>query len=205
MLVICFIGGHNYLFQINGVSKDELDIENLNKIVKTPFTTGCLHIGIHKVSQELIGTFGGQGQFQIIIVDPQSKRFGEVLLKKIMPLKKTPTFGKSTFFDDKIELISNIIFDESCGIIVTFFRGFFKLYEPINFKQIWHHETMDPTKKEVQFMTIVAAGFSKKFSYLAIGGVEGRIMMYDIVSQTMIADNNKIHTGEIIKIYFYDN
>ena len=193
------------MFQINGLSKDELDIENLNKIVKTPFTAGCLHVGIHRVSQELIGTFGGEGQFQIIIVDPQSKRFGEVLLKKVMPLKKTPTFGKSTFFDDKIELISNIIFDETCGIIVTFVRGFFKLYEPINFKQIWHHETVDPVHKEDQFMTIVAAGFSKKFSYLAIGGVEGRIIMYDIVSQMMIADNNKIHTGEIIKIYFYDN
>ena len=53
-------------------------------------------------------------------------------------------------------------------------------------------------------MTIVAANFNKKFSFMAIEGVEGRIIMYDIVSQMIIANNNKIHTGEIIKIYFKD-
>ena len=44
---------------------------------------------------------------------------------------------------DKADLISSVIFSEVFGIIMTFFSGQFKMFEPIKFKQTWHQETAD--------------------------------------------------------------
>lgn len=35
------------------------------------------------------------------------------------------------------------MFDEKHGILVSFFPGYFKMFEPINFKQVWSQSTED--------------------------------------------------------------
>ena len=39
--------------------------------------------------------------------------------------------------------MSNLIFDPSIGIVITYFYANFKMFDPMTFKQIWAYEEMD--------------------------------------------------------------
>ena len=38
---------------------------------------------------------------------------------------------------DKTNLITSIAFDDNLGILISFFTGYFKMFDPIEFKMIW--------------------------------------------------------------------
>ena len=98
------------------------------------------------------------------------------------------------------------MFDENVGAIVINYNGNFRMYEPIAFKEIWYHEEMN-MKDDAQrdkIITFVTAGFSKRFGFLVIGGIEGRLIMYDLASKTRIGLNQDVHHSEIMSIFFND-
>ena len=69
-------------------------------------------------------------------------------------------------------MISAVIFNETFGIIVTFYAGYFKMFEPIDFRLSWHHE--DAVSEEAgEPMSISSADISSKLGRLVIGGVVG--------------------------------
>lgn len=44
---------------------------------------------------------------------------------------------------DKTNLITSIAFDDNLGILISFFTGYFKMFDPIEFKMIWQQSTDD--------------------------------------------------------------
>jgi hypothetical protein len=104
---------------------------------------------------------------------------------------------------DRFDLISKVIFDENFGIIISFYAGYFKVFEPIDFREIWHHQ--DTVTEDLKNpMSISAAAISPQLGRLVIGGVFGQIKAYDIISRAQMMENNDVHLDEILQIYFYD-
>ena len=90
-----------------------------------------------------------------------------------------------------------MIFDEKFGIIICFYAGYFKMYEPINFKETWHHQ--DTITEEMSNpMSISAAAISSELGRLVIGGVVGQVKAFDIISRAKMMENQDIHSGEIL-------
>ena len=94
--------------------------------------------------------------------------------------------------NDKADLISSVIFSEAFGIIMTFFSGQFRMFEPVMFRQTWHLDTAegtDPAEKDAggsmkdrknsssgmggKCIPIVSSAISKALGFLVIGGVNG--------------------------------
>ncbi len=44
---------------------------------------------------------------------------------------------------DKTNLITSIAFDDNHGILISFFTGYFKMFDPIQFKMVWQQSTDD--------------------------------------------------------------
>ena len=114
----------------------------LQKFYKTPFICLNIHVGFQRVSQEWLCVLAGEGQMHIIKIDPDSKHFADVATTRFLTRKKR-SIVQANVQSDKNDLISNVIFSESFGIIMTFFSGQFKMFEPVKFKQTWHQETAD--------------------------------------------------------------
>lgn len=53
-------------------------------------------------------------------------------------------------------------------------------------------------------MSIVCSNLSKKLAYYVIGGVDGSLMLFDIISKTLISQNDDVHLSEILNLFFYD-
>ena len=47
--------------------------------------------------------------------------------------------------------------------------------------------------------------FSEQNSILAIGGIEGRLLMYDTKSKSKLGVNDNIHNHEVLNIFFCSN
>jgi len=73
-------------------------------------------------------------------MDPESEKFPNLLLAKTLT-KKKKSFISATMQNDKADLISSVIFSDTFGIVMTFFSGQFKMFEPVKFKQTWHQDT----------------------------------------------------------------
>ena len=130
---------------------ERLEVEYIKKIYKSKSIATAICVGIHKVSLETIAIFSGNGYMSVVIIDPQSKNFLKVLRKRPLPspakymfklIKKSEAFMKKHHYDN----VTSMAFDENQGILISFFPGYFKMFEPMNFKQIWFCET-DSLKK----------------------------------------------------------
>jgi len=53
-------------------------------------------------------------------------------------------------------------------------------------------------------MAITCSALGSKLSYFIIGGVGGRLMLFDVTSKSLLAENQAVHTGEIVNLFFYD-
>lgn len=124
---------------------------------------------------------------------------GLELVKKITVPKKKYSFEKT----DKFDLVSQVIFDEKFGIIICFYAGYFKMYNPMDFKETWHHQ--DSITEEVNNpMSISAAAISSELGRLVIGGVGGQVKAFDIISRAIMMENQDVHSSEILTMVFYD-
>ena len=102
-------------------------------------------------------------------------------------------------------MITGILYEETLGLVLTYFNANFRMYDPFYFQEeIWYHSEMNlagDAEREKNY-TFVTSTLSKKFGMLAIGGLEGRIFIYDLTSHFKIGMNEDIHKAEIIKIFF---
>ena len=100
-----------------------------------------------------------------------------------------------------------MMFDNQVGIVIVFYYGNFKMFDPVMFKQTWHHEEMnmkDPSLRS-EVMTFILCRYSSQFNYLAIGGLDGKIFMYDLRCKTKVGMNKKAHKDQIVDIFFNDS
>ena len=51
-------------------------------------------------------------------------------------------------------------------------------------------------------ITFVCSKLSNKFAFLAIGGVEGNIFVFNLESKSKVGSNKLIHKAEIVDIFF---
>ena len=82
-------------------------------------------------------------------------------------------------------MITDIQYEETLGLVITYFNANFRMYDPFFFQEeIWYHAEMDmagDAEREKNF-TFVTSSLSKKFGMLAVGGIEGRVFIYDLTS-----------------------
>ena len=120
-------------------------------------------------------------------VDPRSKNFlqpindGGKPRYLPQPSKKYYTLsGKASVSKD---LMTSLVYDETLGIVITYFNGNFRMYDPFKFqREVWFHAEMslggdEPRDVNVTFIT---SALTKKLGILAVGGIEGRIFVYDL-------------------------
>jgi hypothetical protein len=82
-------------------------------------------------------------------------------------------------------LMSALEFDERLGLVTIFFGGNLRMLDPFNFdKVIWVHEeengSLDPSQSKQ--VTFACSGYSLKMGLLAVGGVDGKIFLFDLQS-----------------------
>jgi hypothetical protein len=80
--------------------------------------------------------------------------------------------------------LTKVFYEKNCGLITACFNGRVSVYDAMDFKHDWTSE--NSTRKERT--TISACDISKKTGLIAIGGVEGKLVVLD--------PSAKIVTGE---------
>ncbi len=71
--------------------------------------------------------------------------------------------------------ISKIFYHHDVGLVISFFNGLLQVYDSMEFKLVW--ETHNYNRKEKT--TITTFDFSEHTGFIVVGGVEGKILMFD--------------------------
>jgi len=103
--------------------------------------------------------------------------------------------------------MTSVVYHESMGIVVTNFYANIRMYEPIMFKPIWSYEEMnlkDQTSRHVN-ITFTVSKYSKHLGYVAVGGLEGFIFVYNLNAKSKLGENKTVHCAEILDISFSDS
>ena len=69
----------------------------------------------------------------------------------------------------------------------------------MEFKLVW--ETTNSSRKEKT--TIATFDFSQKAGFIAVGGAEGKILVFD-PSAKMLSLHTKAHSTDIMDLYYFD-
>jgi len=96
--------------------------------------------------------------------------------------------------------ITKIIYHKDVGLVISFFNGLLQIYDSMEFKMLW--ETDNSTRKEKT--TITTYDYSEQTGFIAVGGVEGKLLMFDPSARILTSSQAKAHTGEIMEVFFYD-
>ena len=106
-----------------------------------------------------------------------------------MEQKRAKKFGKPIF---KMQThaceIIKVKYVKELGIIVAGYYGVLRILEPMNYKDY----LSDINKKELQ--TITAMDYSKKQGVIALGGVEGKLLLFDPTAEGPVG-TVKAYTG----------
>jgi hypothetical protein len=97
--------------------------------------------------------------------------------------------------------ITNILYIRDSGLIITTFDGTLLNYDSMEFKLIWEMNENSHNIDDKFTMTICA--YSHKLAYICVGGIEGKLVLYDISAKIKITEVRK-HYAEIVGIFFYD-
>ena len=95
--------------------------------------------------------------------------------------------------------LTKLFYHQDVGLIVSSFKGTLHLYDSMEFKLLW--ETTNQTRKEKT--TISCFSYSKRAGLIAVGGVEGKLLLFD-PSAKILTSWAQAHTCEIMDLYFYD-
>lgn len=95
--------------------------------------------------------------------------------------------------------ITQAYYHKDVGLIVSMFKGMLHIYDSMEFKILW--ETTNQNRKED--ITITTFDYSAKAGLIAVGGVEGKIAVFDPSAKILTAQN-KAHDSEVMDMYFYD-
>lgn len=139
LLLVCFIDGQSKLFEFHTHSESKLDIHYVEKSHKVAFVPQDVKMGLHRVCHEVVAIFVGENRFEIAVIDPNSNRFLEVVESKVFP-KEGRLSKLNDFWCDKDDFVTSLQFDESNGVLVTWFCGYFKMYEPIHWNEVWYKD-----------------------------------------------------------------
>lgn len=71
--------------------------------------------------------------------------------------------------------ITKILYHRDVGLVISTFKGMVQVYDSIEFKLMW--ETSNYQRKEK--VTISTFDYSQASGLIAVGGVEGKILMFD--------------------------
>lgn len=85
--------------------------------------------------------------------------------------------------------ITKIFYHKDVGLLVSYFNGFLQLYDSMEFKILW--ETSNYNRKEKT--TITTFDYSELTGLIAVGGVEGKILMFDPSAQILTASHATAH------------
>jgi WD40 repeat protein len=97
--------------------------------------------------------------------------------------------------------VTKILYHRDVGLIVSTFKGMIQVYDSMEFKLSWETVNGPPERKEK--LTITTFDYSTKAGLIAVGGVEGKIALFDPSAKILTATAKK-HETEIMDIYFYD-
>ena len=214
ILVVSFADCDIKLFRLKGMSqKDQLDIDHIPKSYNGQFICNNIALGLHQATHEFIGIFVGSGQMHVVNLHPESHKFMEVLTKIQLPMKKRLSSDPNSNMNEQPELATSINFDENIGTFVTFYTGFFKVFEPILFRETLTQECQSnledakgrkPGEAPKREISITCSDLSKKSHVLAIGGHQGNIKFFDATSKTFFDNDSDIHHSEMMSLFFFD-
>jgi hypothetical protein len=137
LLIICYVDQEIHFYKIRGMVKSYLDIDRYLVKYKNPFLIEHSEIGIHKITKELIIVLVGQRQVLAIGADPGSKNFLQPINEggkpKQLPQSQKKYYtlsGKASLSKD---MMTSLVYDETLGIVITYFNGNFRMYDPFKF------------------------------------------------------------------------
>ena len=178
----------------------------------------CMSIATHKVSGNLLICLGTQGartdESEIVIFELDPKNEWEVfdsyrwVWRPENPQPEARQGGPAAHRNRaKAETpgITNILYKNGCGLVVTSFSGYIEIYDSVNTQlSVWNNRQRWTSKILRECGSISAIDFSEEQDLLAFGGVSGVIHFID---QTTKKHNGLIkahHNQEIIMLKFYD-
>ena len=97
----------------------------------------------------MIAIFTGQTKFEAVNINPNAKNYLKVVESRNFP-KDRKQRGLNEIWGDKDDFVTSLQFDENNGIIVTFFCGYFKMYEPITWTEVWNKDVNKKVTKSTK-------------------------------------------------------
>ncbi len=96
------------------------------------------------------------------------------------------------------EEVTKVLYVKELGVIVAGYYGVLRVLDPMTYQ-----DTLSTNaEKHPPLHTITALDYSKKHGLIAMGGVEGKLIMYDTMAE---GPCGSVNTGsELLDIYFFD-
>lgn len=82
--------------------------------------------------------------------------------------------------------ITNVLYHEDSGLIVTTFDGVLRNYESMEFKLVWEHN--ESHLNFIQKSTITVCDYSHQLGFICVGGVEGKLQMLDYSAKVKVTE-----------------
>lgn len=97
--------------------------------------------------------------------------------------------------------ITKIFYNSDVGLIVSTFKGMLQVYDSMEFKMLWETANTAQRKEKI---TITTFDYSQKAGLIAVGGVDGRIAIFDPSAKILTAQTKAHEGSEVMDVYFYD-
>ena len=79
--------------------------------------------------------------------------------------------------------VTKIMYHKDVGLVASMFKGMLQIYDSMEFKLLWESTSVNMKEK----ITITTFDFSSKAGLIAVGGVEGKIAVFDPSAKVLTA------------------
>jgi WD40 repeat protein len=123
------------------------------------------HLSQHKINDNVILTLASEdGQVEIISLGEKDKG--------------TKVHSMRLQYNSKEQgPVTKVMYHRDVGLIVSTFKGMIHVYDSMEFKLIWETVNGPPERKDK--LTITTFDYSQNAGLIAVGGVEGKIAVFD--------------------------
>lgn len=97
--------------------------------------------------------------------------------------------------------ITKVFYNADVGLIVSTFKGMLQVYDSMEFKLLWETANTSQRKEKI---TITTFDYSQKAGLIAVGGVDGKIAVFDPSAKILTAQTKAHEGSEVMDVYFYD-
>lgn len=185
LLAICLIDCDIKVYHMKS-SGTSLQVINYHSFYST-FIPCTSHLAQNKINDRVILAIASEdGQVEIYSLAEEEKGKVVFSLKLQHSIKD---YGPLT----------KIFYDKDVGLVLSTFKGMLQVYDSMEFKIVW--ESTNLSRKEK--ITINTFDYSSKSGLIAVGGIEGKIAVFDPSAKILTAQT-KGHDAEIMDLYFYD-